>query len=613
MTAFTNRDAHPHAVPREARVAGDHGLAVQASDASTHGPIGHDAGALLATTWAQVLAVVEGDRKVSRATYASWLVNSLLLSVTPGSDGIAPLIVVGVSHRLAQNKVRQDCLGALESAWTTVFGETVRVQVEVTGALRAPSARVSLTITTVPEGSGAVATEVEPSDHVDGQDAGQGHDAGAPTPRLITPDSQLEESLRAVLDGPPIDARGLVGTLPNPRWRFATFASGPTCAFALGAARTVAASPGREYNPLTIVGPSGIGKSHLIGAIASVWLDERARNGSPAGRRLAGDGSFVPLETKPPGMPGTCFVLTGHTIVSDLGLDGYALGEASARARRWGRRASAVLIDDLHVALSSGPIPRAIATQLICGALDAGGQVVVSTRDSLGDLTETEPELASRLGSGLVAPLPPPDHETRLAILRARATGVVPALPDEALDHLAHRVGGSVRDLEGAFSRLRAAGTIGRPPTGTDAAVRPVGPARVATGEHPVPRSELATFLGPADEATTRFDPSGARRAVSPLASRVLASISAVFGVDRTMLSGPGRSREVTLARHAAMYVMREQLDMSLSEVGRHLGRRDHTTVMHAVARIGLLRQDDATLNLLIDEVLRSLGAIGEG
>ena len=588
-------------------------MAVHASNASTHGPIGHDSVALLATKWSQVLAVVERDRKVSRATYASWLANSLLLSVTPGDDGIAPLIAVGVPHRLAQNKVRQDCLGALEAAWTTVFGEPVRVQVEVTGALRSSSDRVSRTIVTVPDDRGAVTTDVGSSDLVDGQGDGPSRDSGEPTPRLITPDSQLEESLRAVLDGPPIDPRGLVGTIPNPRWRFATFTLGPTCSFALSAARTVAASPGREYNPLTIIGPSGVGKSHLIGAIASSWLDERGRDGSPAGRRVAGDESLVSHETKPTGMPGSCFVLTGHTIVHDLGLDGYALGEASARARRWGRRASAVLIDDLHVALGSGPIPRAIATQLICGALDAGCQVVVSTRVSLGDLTGTEPELASRLGSGLVAPLPPPDHETRLAILRARAAGVVPSLPDEALDHLAHRVGGSVRDLEGAFLRLRAAGTIGRPPAATEAAVRPVGPVRVATGEHPVPRGERAELSSPNDDETTRFGPAEARRGFSPVASRVLASISAIFGVDLALLSGPGRSREVTLARHAAMYVMREELDMSLSEVGRHLGRRDHTTVMHAVARIGSLRQDDANLNHLIDEVSRSLGAIREG
>ena len=114
-------------------------------------------------------------------------------------------------------------------------------------------------------------------------------------------------------------------------------------------------------------------------------------------------------------MHGSYFLINGYTIVSDLGLDGYDLGESSARARRWGRRALALLIDDLHVALASGPIPRAIATHLICGALDAGSQVVVTTRGSIGDLTQTDPELASRLGSGLVAPLPPPDHETRLA------------------------------------------------------------------------------------------------------------------------------------------------------------------------------------------------------
>ncbi|MEN9616405.1 MAG: hypothetical protein RL022_1827, partial [Chloroflexota bacterium] len=185
--------------------------------------------------------------------------------------------------------------------------------------------------------------------------------------------------------------------------------------------------------------------------------------------------------------------------------------------------------------------------------------------------------------------------------------------PDEALEHLAQRVGGSVRDLEGAFLRLRAAGTIGRPPQATDPAVRSVGPARLASGDHGVARGGQVQDPGRTGEVPTTFAPRDSRRAVSPVASRVLAAISAVFGVDEAMLSGPGRSRDVTLARHAAMYVMREQLDMSLSEIARHLGRRDHTTVMHAVARIGSLRQDDPNLDQMITEICWSLGSIREG
>ena len=607
MTAMTNRDRRLHAVSREARVASDDELPQNGSISPSQGANAQGAVAVLATTWSQVLAVVECDRTVSRATYASWLANSLLISVSPGSDGTVPVIVVGVSHRLAQNKVRQDCLGALEAAWTTVFGETVRVLVEVTGALRTANRDLS-TATPVPDDRSAPATDAGSANRGDSN----GSVAPQPTPRVITPDSQLEDTLRAVLDGPPIDARGLVGTSPNQRWRFTNFTSGPTCSFALAAARAVASAPGREYNPLTIVGPSGTGKSHLIGAIASVLLEDLGKDVGPVGS-VSRDGDFASHGATPTSVHGTYFLINGYTIVSDLGLDGYDLGESSARARRWGRRALALLIDDLHVALASGPIPRAIATHLICGALDAGSQVVVTTRGSIGDLTQTDPELASRLGSGLVAPLPPPDHETRLAILRARATGVVPSLPDEALEHLAQRVGGSVRDLEGAFLRLRAAGTIGRPPQATDPAVRSVGPARLTSGDHGVARGGQVQHPGRTGEEPTNFAPRDPRRAVSPVASRVLAAISAVFGVDEAMLSGPGRSRDVTLARHAAMYVMREQLDMSLSEIARHLGRRDHTTVMHAVARIGSLRQDDPNLDQMITEVCWSLGSIRDG
>ena len=606
---MTNRDERLHEVTRTAGIASEDELPVGQPGSRSQEPRGRNAVAVLATTWAQVLAVVECDRTVSRATYSSWLVNSVLVSVSSGSVNTDTEIVVGVSHRLAQNKVRQDCLGALEAAWTRVFGGTVRVQVEVTGAPRSAAVRTSPTVSTVAEERSPVATDAGSADQVNGQD----DIAVQPIVQVIAPHNHSEEPLRAGLDGPPIDARGLVGTRPNKRWRFATFTSGPTCSFALASARAVALAPGREYNPLTIVGPTGTGKSHLIGAIASMWLDDRDRDVDPAGRRVAGNGDFVPHETKPTAMPASCFFLNGHTIVSDLGLDGYDLGEASARARRWGRRASAVLVDDLHVALASGPIPRTVATQLICGALDAGSQVVVSTPASLGDLTLAEPELVSRLGSGLVAPLPPPDHETRLAILRARAAGVVPSLPDEALVHLAHRLGGSVRDLEGAFLRLRAAGTIGRQPPASDPAVRPARRAGLAIGNDPVARGERSQIPRSTVEGATRLVSREPQRAVPQLASRVLASISAVFGVDVEMLSGPDRSRDVTRARHAAMYLMREELDMSLSEVGRHLGRRDHTTVMHAVARISALRQDDANLGQMIEEVSRSLRSHREG
>ncbi|NBX47392.1 MAG: hypothetical protein EBT22_09430, partial [Chloroflexi bacterium] len=223
MTAMTNRDRRLHAVSREARVASDDELPHNGSISPSQGANAQGAVAELATTWSQVLAVVECDRTVSRATYASWLANSLLISVSPGSDGTVPVIVVGVSHRLAQNKVRQDCLGALEAAWTTVFGETVRVQVEVTGALRTANRDLS-TATPVPDDRSAPATDLGSANRGDSN----GSVAPQPTPRVITPDSQLEDTLRAVLDGPPIDARGLVGTSPNQRWRFTNFTSGPT-------------------------------------------------------------------------------------------------------------------------------------------------------------------------------------------------------------------------------------------------------------------------------------------------------------------------------------------------------------------------------------------------
>jgi chromosomal replication initiator protein len=350
----------------------------------------------------------------------------------------------------------------------------------------------------------------------------------------------------AAEDAPPAAERRL-----NPKYTFEQFVIGGGNRFAHAAALAVAELPAQAYNPLFVHGPPGLGKTHLLHAIGNYVT----RFG--AGLRVR----YATVEE-----------FTGEFV-------------AAIRERRTGefkerfRRSDVVLIDDVQF-LARKDRTREELFHTFNSLQDSGRQLVLTSDRPPEELPELEDRLAERFRSGLVVGLDPPSFEVRRAILdkRARLDGV--AVAGEVLDEIAAVVTSSVRALEGALIRVVAYASLrGEEPTG-ELARRALD--RLEAAEPPTARSSITEIL----DATAHH-----------------------FGVHREELVGRGRRPRVAAARQVAMYLARELTDHSLPEIGRGVGDRNHTTVLHAVNRIGEAVAQDADIREAVSRLRGRLEA----
>ncbi|HET7771267.1 MAG TPA: DnaA/Hda family protein [Chloroflexota bacterium] len=326
--------------------------------------------------WEQVLAVLERDPEISRASYATWLKGTRLLA----RDGSR--FTVAAQHTFAREKLERSYAAAIVRAVGSAAGETQpRVEFVVPGAQRAASAPDARALPLVhrkaPELVASVAV----------------HPTTAPT-------------VAAVASHNVIPVAPAVASLPapalNPRFTFAAFLSGPETQLAVTAARAVADDPGGAFNPLVLHGATGMGKTHLLHAVGGATL--RARPSAPI-----------------------C-LLGAAQLASEL----EAAVDLSARAAVLARYAGAslLLLDDAHEL--AGRAGQKYALHLLEALVAAGGQVVCAADSPPRGIAGLDERLRAFLQSGLVAELSPPDDATRLAILRAKSelrAGASPRAP----------------------------------------------------------------------------------------------------------------------------------------------------------------------------------------
>ncbi len=336
-----------------------------------------------------------------------------------------------------------------------------------------------------------------------------------------------------------------------PTQTFRTFITGPRNAVAYNAALTVARTPGTVHNPLSLSGDSGLGKTHLLRAIAAYL---RPRLGGAEVIIVGGEDFAYAF---------TAYVRGGRLRVFQ---------------RRY-QRAGALLIDDV-----AALVGREAAAEELVRTLDtlraANRQIVAADARQPGAIRGLPARLRARLTTGPTAVLGPPDAATRLAMLRQGAARRDLWVPDDVLSALARRLhdGSSARELDEALTRLSA-----------------VSLDSVALS------LEVATGVA-ADINRAARHPHGRARVED-----VLDAVCAYYDLPRATLLGKGRAMMVAQARQVAMYLLREDVGLTSIQVGQEIGR-DHSTVLYGYARVAdALDAGDTLMDKILDSIRRGM------
>ena len=321
----------------------------------------------------------------------------------------------------------------------------------------------------------------------------------------------------------------------DPRYTFANFVVGKPNELAFAVARRTAESATVAFNPLFLYGGVGLGKTHLMHAIA--W---HIREQDPS-RNVV----YLSAEK---------FM---YRFVQALRF------RDTMSFKEQFRSVDVLMIDDVQF-ISGKDSTQEEFFHTFNALVEDGRQVIISADKSPTDLEGMEERLRSRLGWGMVADIHPADYELRLGILQSKAERARISVPDKVLEFLAHRISSNVRELEGALTRIAAhASLVGREITIDSAA-------------------ELLSDLLRASSRQISID-------------EIQKQVAAHYDVRVAEMFSARRARNIARPRQVAMYLAKTLTSLSYPEIGRRFGGRDHTTVMHAVRSIeGLINTDDS-------------------
>jgi chromosomal replication initiator protein len=332
----------------------------------------------------------------------------------------------------------------------------------------------------------------------------------------------------------------------NPRYTFGNFIVGSANRLAHAASLSVAERPGHAYNPLFLYGGVGLGKTHLMHAIGSQVIAKFPR------KRV---------------VYATSEKFTNEFITS---IQQGKIDEFRARYRR----IDLLLIDDIQF-IADKERTQEEFFHTFNAIHEDGKQIVLSSDRPPKAILTLEERLRSRFEWGLIADLTAPDLETRIAILRAKAEeGAVPITSD-VIEFIARKVVSNIRELEGALNRIVAYASMGAMPISIELA-----------------QAVLSNVL---------YNPK--KRQVTP--ERIAKAVADYYGVQMDAIKGQKRDKAIVTPRQVAMFLMREETDVSLLRIGAELGGRDHSTVLHACDKI----TRESAVN---DELRREIAAVRE-
>ncbi len=323
----------------------------------------------------------------------------------------------------------------------------------------------------------------------------------------------------------------------NPRYVYETYVVGSANRFAHAASLSVAEHPGGKYNPFFVHGGVGLGKTHLLHAVGHRALELQPRL--------------------------SVAYVTSEKFTNDLiaAIRQQRMDEFRARYRE----IDILMIDDIQF-IAGKESTQEEFFHTFNALYQSGKQVIITSDKPPKAISALEDRLRSRFEGGLIADVQLPDYEMRIAILRAKGEELGVPLPPDVVEYVAQKDQSNIRELEGALNKVLFRSQV----------------------------TDQAVSLPLAMEALTDAA-IGARRA-RVTADGVVDAVAEHFGVTLRDLRGRGRTKEIVLPRQVAMYLLREETEDSLKEIGQTLGGKDHSTVMHGIEQIKRALANDTAL-----------------
>lgn len=339
----------------------------------------------------------------------------------------------------------------------------------------------------------------------------------------------------------------------NPKYKFDTFIVGSNNKMAHSASLAVAESPGNIYNPLFIYGGAGLGKTHLMHSV----------------------GHFI-LERNP---EKKIIYVTSEDFTNEV-IDCIRSGEAVKmnKFRDKYRTVDVLLIDDVQFIIGKESTQEEFF-HTFNTLRDAGKQIILTSDKPPKDMETLEERLRSRFEWGLIVDIQPPDYETRMAILKKNAENYSKDINDDVLNYIAENIKSNIRELEGAFNKIVAFSKL----------------------------NKVDITLSHAEEALKDIIYPDKPKEITP--TLIIEVVAEHFGINPDDITSKKRNSEYVQPRHIAMYLCREITSTSLVNIGKIMGKRDHTTVMNGIKNISEKIKTDSELRNRIEVIKNKINS----
>ncbi|TYQ29060.1 chromosomal replication initiator protein DnaA [Pseudanabaena sp. UWO311] len=472
----------------------------------------------LETLWNQVLELLESQ--LSRPTYEGWIKTVVADELT------ADRLTIRTPSIFAKNWLHKYYVQNITDAVTEILGYPVEIRIEAAPSSEPPTGQPELNL------------------NLEGVEISQ--DGMLETAIAAEAVQAMSAAIPNTLNTPIIPQSETHSNAPrpsnlNPKYNFNRFVVGSTNRMAHAAALAVSESPGREFNPLFLCGGVGLGKTHLMQAIAHYRLEIEPK------ARIA----YVSTEQ------------FTNDLISAIRKD------SMQRFRELYREIDMLIVDDIQF-IEGKEYTQEEFFHTFNTLYETGKQIVIASDRPPAQIPRLQERLCSRFSMGLIADIQVPDLETRMAILQKKAEYDHLKIPADVLHYIAASYTSNIRELEGALVR-----TV----------------AYISISGLPMTVENVAPVLNPPKEP------------VEVSAEMVLSVVTEMLNIDLADLLGNSRRREISQARQYVMYLMRQHTNLSLPKIGEAVGGKDHTTVMYSCEKVAQLQSTDGDIAQLLRQL----------